>query len=412
MSIFLSTLRKQLCTINCKTLFLNCKQRHHRWFDASRILSKSSTELRRSKHRLEIIPVDSRVLNSDIHILTPDGVLRVHHGPFDRAEICREYNIGPRDLQKLDTDFRINVPVISARHGKFILFSFRRHRTIIQPYRSIFFVPSNENIPSEPFGIKNVAEWEKITHAYHRNVRYIHEVYNQRYITENTKSFSQMPFELQITEIIGESIAYGLKLKTQDIIMEFEKIRRSSYARISIESLRKLAFIKSNVDKHHRNADLAHQAWLDLLAYDEDMIGLYLTENRQSDSSDLSEIELLLESCAKQIAEVCRLVYDLKDSVQNVESTTGFMLDAVRNELLALEIRINIITMGFSIGAFITAIYGMNLYSGIEGHPRALLFVATISSCFAITSIAIGLYRLFKYRRVKLDRPTQNTLPL
>ncbi|CAF3897558.1 unnamed protein product [Rotaria sordida] len=220
-----------------------------------------------------------------------------------------------------------------------------------------------------------------------------------------------MPFELQIMEIIGESIAYGLKLKTQDILMEFETIRQSSYARISIESLRELVFIKSKVDKHHRNADLAHQAWLDLLAYDEDMIGLYLTEHRQNDSSDLSEIELLLESCAKQIAEVCRSVYDLKDSVQNVEITTGFMLDAVRNQLLAFEIRINIITMGFSIGVFITAIYGMNLYSGIEEHPRALLFVATISSCFAITSITIGLYRLFKYRRVKFHRPNQNTLP-
>ncbi|CAF1452249.1 unnamed protein product, partial [Rotaria sordida] len=197
-----------------------------------------------------------------------------------------------------------------------------------------------------------------------------------------------MPFELQIMEIIGESIAYGLKLKTQDILMEFETIRQSSYARISIESLRELAFIKSKVDKHHRNADLAHQAWLDLLAYDEDMIGLYLTEYRKSDSSDLSEIELLLESCAKQIAEVCRSVYDLKDSVQNVEITTGFMLDAVRNQLLAFEIRINIITMGFSIGVFITAIYGMNLYSGIEEHPRALLF-----------------------KSYKLHRPNQNTLP-
>ncbi|CAF3682374.1 unnamed protein product [Rotaria sp. Silwood1] len=405
MSVFLSTLRKQLCTTNCKTLFLDSTQRHHRWFDVSHILSKSSTKFRRSTHRLEIIPVDSRILNSDIHILTPDGVLHVHHGPFDRAEICREYNVGPRDLRKIDTDLRINVPVISVRHGKLILFSFRRHRAIVQSYRSIFFVPSNEKIPFEPFGIKNVAEWEKITHAYRRNVRYIHQVYNQRYITENTKSFSQTPFELQIIEIIGESIAYGLKLKTQDILMEFETIRQSSYARISIESLRELVFIKSKVDKHHRNADLAHQAWLDLLAYDQDMIGLYLTENRQSDSSDLNEVELLLESCAKQIAEVCRSVYDLKDSVQNIESTTGFMLDAVRNHLLAFEIQINIITMGFGIGAFITAIYGMNLYSGMEEHPRALLYVATISSCFAVTSIAIGIYRLFKYRRIKLHRP-------
>ncbi|CAF4342513.1 unnamed protein product, partial [Rotaria sordida] len=153
MSVFLSTLRKQLCTINCKTLFLYSTQGYHRWFDVSRILSKSSTELRRSIHRLETIPVDSRVLNGDIHVLTPDGILQAHYGPFDRAEICREYNIGPRDLLKLDPDLRINVPAISVRHGKFILFSFRRHRAVVQPHRSVFFVPSIEKIPFEPFGI-------------------------------------------------------------------------------------------------------------------------------------------------------------------------------------------------------------------------------------------------------------------
>jgi hypothetical protein len=299
--------------------------------------------------------------------------------------------------------------MISVRHGKLIFFSFRRHRGLVQANRSVFFVPSNDKIPFEPFGIKNVSEWEKITHAYHRNVRYIHQLYNQRYITENTKTFFSIPFELRIMEIIGESIAYGLTLKTQDIHMEFETVRQSSYAQVTFGSLRQLAIIKSKVDKHQRNADHAHKAWLDLLAYDEDMIGLYLTENREMDPSDLNEVEFLLESCTKQLAEVCRSVYDLQDSVQNVESTTGFMLDAVRNSLLAFEIQINIITMGFGIGAFITAIYGMNLYSGLEEHPRALLLVASFSSCFAFAAIAVGIYRLFKYRKVKLHRSNQNT---
>ncbi len=400
----LSIFHKQFNTINCKKLFLDYKQINHRWFGLSCILSKSSNEFRRSKNRLDNVPVDSHVLNSDIHILTPDGVLRIRHGPFDRAEICREYNVGPRDLQKIDTDLHINVPLISVRHGKLICFSFRRHRAIVQSYRSVFFVPSNEKISFEPFGIKNIEEWEKINYAYRRNVRYIHQVYNQRFIKENPKGFSQIPFELRITEIIGESIAYGLKLRTQDILMEFETIRQSGYARITIENLHQLALSKGKVDKHHRNADLAHKAWLDLLTYDDDMTGMYLTENPQRDSSDLSEIELLLESCTKQMAEVCRSIYDLNDSIQNIESTTGFMLDAVRNSLLAFEIKINIITMGFGIGAFITAIYGMNLSSGLEQHPYALISLATISSGIAMASITIGIYRLFKYRRVKLHR--------
>ena len=198
-----------------------------------------------------------------------------------------------------------------------------------------------------------------------------------------------MPFELRIIEIIAESIAYGLTLKTEDILSEFERVRQSSYSQITLGSLRQLAIIKTKADRHERNADLAHKAWLDLLTYDEDMIGLYLNQNQQKDSPDLSEVEFLLESSAKQLAEVCRAVYDLKDSIQTVESTTGFMLDAVRNHLLAFEIQINIITMGFGIGAFITAIYGMNLSSGLEEHPTCTRSCCRLFFGFVTASIIV-----------------------
>ena len=409
MSSFWFILQRQFSSLNSKHFLFNSTQRNTRWFSLSSILFNTSNEIQGNKRRLDNLCVNSRKLNSDIHILTSDGILYTHHGPFNRAEICREYNIGPRDLQKIDTDLYINVPVISVRQGKLIFFSFRRHRGLIQSDRTIFFVPSKEIIPFEPFGIKRVGEWEKLINAYHRNVRYVHQLYNQRYIsTEQIKIFPHMPFELRIMEIIAESIAYGLTLKTEDILSEFETIRQNSYAQITVGSLRQLSIIKTKVDKHERNADLAHKAWLDLLTYDEDMIGLYLTKNQEQNAPDLTEIEFLLESCAKQLAEICRAVYDLKDSVQAVENTTGYMLDAVRNHLLAFEIQINIITMGFGIGAFITAIYGMNLYSGFEEHPQALFLVAICSSTFVVASVIIGIRQLFKYRKIKLHRSNEN----
>ncbi len=92
------------------------------------------------------------------------------------------------------------------------------------------------------------------------------------------------------------------------------------------------------------------------------MIGTYLTDNRKRDISDYIQIELLLEASRKQMAEVRRSISDLSDSVHTLESATGFMLDAVRNELLAFEIRINIVTMGLGMGAFIAGIYRMVLH--------------------------------------------------
>ena len=71
-------------------------------------------------------------LNCDIYLVNHDGSLHLDSGPFDRAEICDKYCVEPRDLQKIDTDLPVNVPLIDVRHGKFICFSFRRHRSLIQ----------------------------------------------------------------------------------------------------------------------------------------------------------------------------------------------------------------------------------------------------------------------------------------
>ena len=154
MYFFCVVLQKQFYTINSAKVFVNYFQRNNRWFSINNILLNTSDASERAKNRLDSLCVNSRQLNSDIYILNCDGILHVHHGPFNRSEICREYNIGPRDLLKLDTDLYINVPVINVRHGKLICFSFRRHRGLIQSDRSIFFVPSNAKVPFEPLGIR------------------------------------------------------------------------------------------------------------------------------------------------------------------------------------------------------------------------------------------------------------------
>ena len=80
------------------------------------------------------------------------------------------------------------------------------------------------------------------------------------------------------------------------------------------------------------------------------------------------------------------------------------MLDAVRNELLAFEIRINIITMGFGLGALIAGIYGMNLYNGLEQHPYAFYIVSGSSVVFITGIVAFAFQKLVSYRKVRLHR--------
>ncbi|CAF2108218.1 unnamed protein product [Rotaria magnacalcarata] len=337
---------------------------------------------------------DSRKLNCDIFILTKDGALQVHRGPFDRAQVCQQYSLEPRDLQKIDTDIIINVPTIDVRQNRFICFSFRRLRSLVQVDRSIFFVPSAEKILRGSSGIKDTIHWERIARAYQRNVRYAYELYNKRFITDQLNNIDLMPFELRITEINLETVAHQLELKTTGLLNEFRQIREQAYTRITLGSLRELALLKEKVDKYKRHADLSHEAILEVLAHNEDMIGMYLTDNRKRDIADHTQVELLLEACTKEMAEVRRSISDLSDSVRTIESAIGFILNAVLNELLTFEIKINIIMMGFGIGAFIAGIYGMNLLNGIEQAPYAFYAVAGSGFCFLsgfISIVVVGL---------------------
>jgi magnesium transporter len=405
MRLFFSLLSNQLFTINCKrTLFETIKKTRNYQIGLNYCLSNCRFQSTESIKQSDLIPASSHKLNCDIFLLTKDGGLQVHQGPFDRAQICQEYGLEPRDLQKIDTDLLINVPIIDVRQNRFICFSFRRLRSLVQFDRSIFFVPSADKVIGEPFGIRDAVHWERIAQDYHRNIRYIHQIYSERFINQRLNNFDAIPFEFRITEINLEAVANGLKLKTNDLLNQFKNVRERAYARITVGSLRELVLLKEKVDKYKRNADLAHQSIVDVLAQDEDMIGMYLTDNRKREISDHIQAELLLEACTKQMAEVRRSISDLSDSVRTLESATGFMLDAVRNELLAFEIKINIITMGFGMGAFIAGIYGMNLSNSLEQNPYAFYVVTGTSFCFITGIIAVAIIRLFRYRKIRLHR--------
>ena len=137
------------------------------------------------------------------------------------------------------------------------------------------------------------------------------------------------------------------------------------------------------------------------------MIGMYLTDTRQRDISDHIQIELLLEACAKQMAEVCRSISYLSDSAQTLKSVTDFMLDAVRNELLGFEIRISIISMGLGIGALVAGIYGMNVTHGLEQNSNGFYIITGTTLSFIGSVIAIGMVRSLRYRKIRLKRPNK-----
>lgn len=78
------------------------------------------------------------------------------------------------------------------------------------------------------------------------------------------------------------------------------------------------------------------------------------------------------------------------------------ILDANRNSLMLLDLKFSIGTLGIGSGAFIAALYGMNLKNFLEESDFGFAGVSGASFIFAALVCAYGLTKLRKVQRVSM----------
>lgn len=78
------------------------------------------------------------------------------------------------------------------------------------------------------------------------------------------------------------------------------------------------------------------------------------------------------------------------------------ILDANRNSLMLLELKISIGTLGMGSGAFVAALYGMNLKNHIEESDLGFLGVSAWCGIFAAIIWFYGISKLKKVQRVSM----------
>ena len=78
------------------------------------------------------------------------------------------------------------------------------------------------------------------------------------------------------------------------------------------------------------------------------------------------------------------------------------ILDANRNSLMLLDLKFSIGTLGIGSGAFIAALYGMNLKNFLEESDLGFFGVSTWSFVFAALVCVYGLTKLRKVQRVSM----------
>ena len=125
---------------------------------------------------------------------------------------------------------------------------------------------------------------------------------------------------------------------------------------------------------------------------------MYLTAKQLGaprDSHDHEELELLMESFDKQVEEIVSEIENLSANVSATEAIVELILDSNRNELLALDLKVSIGTLGLTSGALVAGLFGM-----VGRSPLLPLRSQLIKVDFTECSSSIPLLRLSTNRVV------------
>lgn len=175
---------------------------------------------------------------------------------------------------------------------------------------------------------------------------------------------------------------------------------------IDHDRFKRLLHYSRRLASFKNRAKLVEEALDEVLAQDEDMNAMYLSDKKNKVNRELhdhEDLEVLLESFSKQVEEIVNEAESIESNVQSTQEIVELILDANRNALLALDLKVSIATLGVGTGALIAGLFGMNLTSHIEHHDYAFYAMTGVSTSLAIIVAWAGFRTLARIRKVGLS---------
>ncbi|WFD24494.1 Inner membrane magnesium transporter MRS2 [Malassezia equina] len=315
-------------------------------------------------------------------ILDSAGSIKTISGVFKKSELCSHHGLEPRDLRKIDSRVPNLVPTILARRSG-ILINILHIRAMVKSDAVLLF------------------------DSYSTADTHLHSafVYNLEYnLRLNTSS---LPYEFRALESILASVLEALRSELSWLRIVVDDLLEALEDDIDREKLRMLLQISRKLNGFLSRSRGVKGAVTEVLESDEDMALMYLTDAKlghaRTETSDLEELELLLESFEKQVEEVIAEIEQIYANVNNTQEIVELILDSNRNKLLTLDLGTSIMTLGVSAATLFVGLFGMNLTSHLEEHAHAFYIMSVIAYIMAAVVTVGGLRLLARMRRIGLS---------
>ncbi|KAI0316087.1 Mg2+ transporter protein cora-like protein [Amylostereum chailletii] len=317
-------------------------------------------------------------------VLDEVGNVTTISGQFKRSDLCSEHRLNPRDLRKIDSRIPNLVPTILVRHEA-ILVNVLHLRALVKADAVVLF---------DTYGS---------TDSRLHSVFLYHLEHNLKL---KGQAASGLPYEFRALESIFLSVVSALEAEMVFIRNLVGGLLAELEDDIDHDKFKRLLHYSRRLTSFQNRAKLVQEAMEEVLEQDDDLAAMYLTDRKNGvrrSTSDHEELEVLLETFAKQVEEIVNEAENTQSNVQSTQEIVELILDSNRNALLALDLKVSIGTMGIGVGALIAGLFGMNLTSHIEDDPYAFFAMTALASLVTAMVAWGGMRRLAQIQKVGLS---------
>ena len=222
------------------------------------------------------------------------------------------------------------------------------------------------------------------------------------------RTAQDLDFEHIVLENALEHVVRKFRRHLQIIKPSLEMLLQQIESNPETNGLKRLLAVKKSFAEFEQKVEHVAKVIRNIIADDEDMINLYLT-NSGKHVGEQEEIELLLGSYSADLDEIETEIKIFIDMIEDTDQFISAHLDSVRNEIIkmSLFIEIGALIMGF--GAVVSGIFGMNLTNAMEENPYAFSVVC-MSIVVAMAAFFAGFTK--KYFQLKADTSSAQSFTL
>lgn len=215
-------------------------------------------------------------------------------------------------------------------------------------------------------------------------------------------------WEIRVLEAIIRNVDLRFSRKAMLFQSSVEFLLKKMNMDLEKPQMKYLASLKHAIVNLEMQVRETREAVFNCLSNEEDMLGLLISEKQRRNSNDLemdlhAPIELMLETYHRRLALIQQQLTNLLYQIASQQEMATMNLDLFRNRLIRMNVYMGILSVSLTCSTTISSIFGMNLTSGVEHHPRAF-FVISLFSTGLMATMASYLMMSIKLMREDVIR--------